>query len=213
MENFLRDNKEKLFVWFDWETENLCLNECHNKPWELGLISYRNGKIEKEYHAYIKWPEGLNVSRQAAIITGFDPVKVQDLGKSPKEVLDVIDQEFNKADLICGHNIIGFDNYVTQAVYRKLGQTPYNIVPKMLDTFPIAKAMKLEIPYNQTDNFQAWQYRLYHRIEKGLKTSLGVMGKELKIDHNYNTLHQALADIHLNIKVWDKLKWMINIKE
>ena len=209
--DLLRDDYTKRYCFLDAETCNLCLNECHNLPWQISMIRIE-GEKETCFDYYIKWPEGITVSRDAAIITHYDQEKVNELGYSPEFVLGELDRELNEADIIAGHNLLGFDTYMVQVLYRKLGRKPYNIVPKVLDTFPVAKAIKLEIPFNKhKENFAAWQYRLYHRRAKGLKCGLGALGKEYEIDHDYATLHDALSDLHLNVKVWNKLKWQINL--
>ena len=46
--------------------------------------------------------------------------------------------------------------------------------------------------------------------KKGLKTSLGALGKSYLIDHDYEKLHDALVDLELNSKVWDKIKLQID---
>jgi len=213
MENLLRDNKEKLFLWVDVETENVALNEQMNKPWQIAFALYKNNKIEEEFSYYIKWPEGLKVSAQAAKITHFDPSKIEELGQPPEKILDSLDKYLKKANIIAGHNVGGFESYVLASFYRKLGRMPFNIVPKMLDTFAIAKAIKLEIPYNPKENFAAWQYKLIHKIAKGTKTSLGALAKEFNIPSDPDKLHDALYDVKINIAVWNKLKYMVNIKE
>jgi len=209
--DLLRDNKEKKYCFLDFETCNLCLNECHNLPWQLSMISVK-GSERREFNYYIKWPGGMKVSQGAAIITRFNPGIIEERGMHPEFVLDELDRELNTADIIGGHNLLGFDTYMAQSFYRKCGRKPYNIVPKVLDTFPIAKAIKLSIPFNkETDDFAAWQYRLYHKIQRGLKCSLGALGKEYGIEHDYENLHDAINDLNLNIKLWDKLKWQINL--
>ena len=47
--------------------------------------------------------------------------------------------------------------------------------------------------------------------QRGAKNSLSALGKEFEIEHDYKSLHNALVDLQLNIKVWDKLKWKVNI--
>ena len=56
-----------------------------------------------------------------------------------------------------------------------------------------------------------WPPGLDHTIKKGVKTNLTALGKEFEIDVDYNNLHDAVNDLILNIKVWDKLKWQIEI--
>jgi DNA polymerase III epsilon subunit-like protein len=212
MENLLRDNKEKLFLFIDMETENVALSEQLNKPWQIAFSLYRNNKIEKEFNYFVKWPDGLKVSTQAAKITNYDSYKVQSLGKPPEEVLNELDKHLNKADIIAGHNLLGFEAYQIPTLYKKCGRKPFNIVPKTLDTFCIAKSIKGEIPYNSNEDFIAWQYRLYHKIMKGTKTSLTALAKEFNIPYDDAKIHAADYDVKMNIAVWNKLKYQVNIK-
>jgi len=46
---------------------------------------------------------------------------------------------------------------------------------------------------------------------KGVKTNLTAMGKHYNIEHDYSKLHNALVDLQLNLKVWNKLKWEIEL--
>lgn len=207
----LRHDKEKEYCFIDTETCNLCLHECHNLPWQISILSVKAGKIIDTYDFLIKWPKGINVSKEAAIITHYNPKLVEEKGVSPQTALEILDYKLNASDIIAGHNILGFDAYMIQAFYRENGKKPFNIIPKALDTFPIAKAIKLNIGYSRNEDFAAWQYRLYHYRAKGLKCSLGALGKEYEIEHQYENLHDSLSDLKLNTKLWDKLKFQIEI--
>ena len=46
---------------------------------------------------------------------------------------------------------------------------------------------------------------------KGVRTNLSSLGKEYEIDHDYEKLHDALVDLQLNIKVWNKIKWQVDL--
>ncbi len=71
---------------------------------------------------------------------------------------------------------------------------------------------KLEIPYKKEEcSFIEYQYKMCHTFKKGIRANLAALGKENDIEHNYDKLHDALVDLELNIKVWDKLKWRIEI--
>jgi hypothetical protein len=37
------------------------------------------------------------------------------------------------------------------------------------------------------------------------------LGKEFSIEHEYDRLHDAIIDLKLNLKVWNKLKYMIDL--
>ena len=48
-EDFLRFDKEKEYVFIDCETLNLCLNSCHNLPWQIAMIkAVGNKKIAEK---------------------------------------------------------------------------------------------------------------------------------------------------------------------
>jgi transposase len=52
---------------------------------------------------------------------------------------------------------------------------------------------------------------MLNKHKKGVKTSLIALGKEFDIKHNYDKLHDALVDLELNLKVWNKIKWMLDL--
>ena len=52
---------------------------------------------------------------------------------------------------------------------------------------------------------------MYHTRVKGVRTNLSSLGKEYEINHDYDKLHDALVDLELNIKVWNKLKWQVDL--
>ena len=83
----------------------------------------------------------------------------------------------------------------------------------MLDTNCIARAEKFNVPYDRDsyDSLLEYQYKLLNKRKKGVKTNLTALGKEFEINHDYDKLHNALVDLELNIKVWDKLKWKVEI--
>ena len=93
------------------------------------------------------------------------------------------------------------DNYYTYNKY----------VDKMIDTNCIARGIKYgELP-KKDDNLTEYQYRLANSPRKDVKTNLTALGKEFSIEHEYDRLHDAIVDLKLNLKVWNKLKYMIDI--
>jgi len=81
----------------------------------------------------------------------------------------------------------------------------------MIDTLALARAIKLNISIPENTDISLFNYKILNKKSKNLKTRLELLGKEYGIDHDYDNLHDALCDLELNIKVWDKIKWMINI--
>lgn len=208
----MKFNQNAKIIFVDCETQNLCLNGQFNLPWQIATIELQGNKIIKENDYLLKWNPILEVSKEAAFITKYNENNIIEHGKDPLECGKKILQDLKNADYIFGHNLLGFDTYVLISFFKKLGLEPYNIAPKVIDTNAIAKGIKLGIKFNrQTDNLLAYQYQMYHNIVRGLKTNLTALGKENEIEHDYDNLHNALIDLKLNIKVWNKLKHQIDI--
>ncbi|NBP57734.1 hypothetical protein EBU71_14610 [bacterium] len=210
-ENLLRYDKTKKFVFIDCETFNLCLNFCHNLPWQIAMIKAEGDKKVDQKNFYIRWETDLQISEDAARITRYDHKKVEKDGYCPKEIFPTIKDWLDNADYIVGHNILGFDIYLIKEYYKFMGCDWSHLINKIIDTNALAKGIKCNTPFEKQDNLIEYQYKMYHAKRKNIRTSLGLLGKENGIEHNYEELHNAINDLDLNLKVWNKLKWQINI--
>lgn len=210
-EHLLRYNKNKTFTFIDCETFNLCLNFCHNLPWQIGMIKAKGDYRVEDKNFYIAWDTDLKISQDAARITRYDHKKVTKEGLKIKEVFPTIKDWLDNSDYIIGHNILGFDIYLIKELYKKMGCQYSHLLSKIIDTNCIARGIKMNIPYKKTDNLLEYQYKIYHTKRKDVKSSLSLLGKENSIEHDYDKLHDALNDLDLNLKVWNKLKWQIDI--
>jgi hypothetical protein len=92
-----------------------------------------------------------------------------------------------------------------------MGCNWHHLVKKFIDTNTIARGIKYGIPYNPKESLTEYQYKIYHTRKKGVKSSLTTLGKENGIEHDYDKLHDAINDLELNLKVWNKLKWQVEI--
>jgi len=210
-EDFLRFDKEKEYVFIDCETLNLCLNSCHNLPWQIAMIKATGNKKIAEKNYYIKWDTNLEISPEAARITRFSPKTMEEKGISPEEAFPTIEDWLDNADYVVGHNILGFDLYLIKDYYKYMGKSYRHLVSKIIDTNCMAKGVKYGMHYKNTDNLSQYQYKMYHERRKGIKTNLAALGREFEISHNPDKLHDALVDLELNLKVWNKLKWQIEL--
>lgn len=211
-EHLLRYNKTKNIVFIDCETLNLCLSYHHNLPWQIAMIKSQGDKKIDEKNFFLKWDTKLKMSQEAAAITRYDHKKMEKEGKDPKDIFPTVKDWLDKADHIIGHNIIGFDIYIIKEYYKFMGCTWKHLMNKIIDTNLIAKGLKNEFPYNGKDSLLEYQYKIYHlKRKKNIRTALGTLGKENGIEHDYEKLHDAINDLDLNLKVWNKLKWQIDI--
>lgn len=210
-EHLLRYNKDKKFVFIDCETLNLCLNSCHNLPWQIGMIKLKGEQKLDSKNYYINWDTELKISEDAARITRYDHNKVKKNGRKIEEIFPTIKDWLDHSDYIIGHNILGFDIYLIKELYKTMGCHWDHIMNKIIDTNCIARGIKYGLPYKKNDSMLEYQYKIYHTKRKDVKSSLTFLGKENGIEHDYDKLHDALNDLDLNIKVWNKLKWQIEI--
>jgi len=209
--HLLRYDKTKNIIFIDCETFNLCLNFCHNLPWQIAMIKAKGDSKVDEKNFYLKWNTNLKISQDAAKITRYDHKKVQKDGKDPEEVFPTIKDWLANADYIIGHNIIGFDIYIIKEYYKYMKENWQDLTNKIIDTNCIARGIKYNIPYNPKENLLEYQYKIYHTRKKNVKSSLAFLGKENNIEHDYDRLHDAVNDLDLNLKVWNKLKWQVEI--
>lgn len=208
---FLRDTfKEKQFLIFDFETENLNLR--HNKPWQLFFLITQGETIIKQEKHYLKWTN-LDVSKDAARITHFNPKTIEEFGKNPKTVLDVFDSYlYDEKYCIVGQNIIGFDAFVHNGWRLEFGKkTDYSWLNRLYDTNCLAKAYKLGLKKKEDESLLNWQFRLNNIRKKGLKTNLSALGKEFNLPFDELNLHDASVDVPLCFEIFKQLIWRVEI--
>lgn len=210
-EHLLRFRKDKKLVFIDCETYNLCLNFCHNVTWQVSMLETDGTKKTDERDYYIKWDTDFKISDDAKRITRYDDNFVQENGKTIEQTVPTIQKWLDKADYVVGHNILGFDIYLIKELYKLHGEDYKPLIPKVIDTNCIARGIKMEIPYRAGEDFTEYQYRIYNTRRKGIRSNLTALGKEFGIDHDYANLHNALVDLDLNLKVWNKLKYSLEL--
>ncbi len=210
-EHLLRFNKDKVIVFIDCETLNLCLNSCHNLPWQISMLKVKGNESYDEKDFYIKWDTELKISEEAARITRFDKRRMEREGLPPEECLPTVIDWLDNADYIIGHNILGFDIYLIKDFYEYMGKDYTPLMEKLIDTNCIARGPRIGLNFAPEQSFLAYQYRVMHTRKKGVRTNLTALGKEMEIEHDYDRLHDALVDLKLNLKIWNKLKWHVEI--
>lgn len=210
-DNLLRYSTDKLFVFIDLETENLCLNFCHNRPWQCGMLKVKGNQEIDSRDIYIKWDKPIDISDGAAIVTHFNPSKYNQLAIHSSKTFETIYEWLMEADYIIGHNLFNFDLYLLREYFKMYGKNWKPLIPKIIDTLCLSKSVKYEIPYTSDLGMTEWQYKIGNEWKKGIKTSLSEMAKYYNIEFDPNMLHEATFDLRLNLQVWNKLKYQIAI--
>lgn len=215
--DLLRFDKKSTFVFCDFETYNLCLNFAHNRPWQAGLIKVKNNKIIESLDLYIKWDTKLKIGEEAARITKYSESKFRKRAIDHKKAFEQMEPWFDECDYIVGHNFLGFDIYLLKGYYECMGKDYSHLVEKIIDTNCLSRGIKYEMPFRRRngkasrEELMLYQYKIMNTKKRRVKSRLEALGKEYDIQHDYDTLHDALSDLQLNIKVWNKLKLQIDV--
>jgi DNA polymerase III epsilon subunit-like protein len=175
------------------------------------MLDTVGGKKIDERDFLIKWDTNLKISEDARRITRYPEGLIQTTGKKFDDVFDTIRDWLDSCDYIVGHNILGFDFYLIKEMYLLKGLRANHLVNKILDTNCLAKGIKYGIPKMSKETLIEYQYKLLHTYRKGIKTNLTALGKDYNIDHDYDNLHNAIVDLDLNLKVWNKIKFQVEI--
>ena len=208
-DNLLRYNKKQKYIVFDTETEGL--NLIKSKPWQAAWLVIEGDKIIKKYDKLIMWKD-LNVSRDAARITGFDRKFYNRNAEDPVSVWKELSKYLYDEDyLIIGQNLLGFDVYMVD-VWRKLigEKLDQSYIERIIDTKSLAMAIAKESPVDK-DNFIYWQYRWLDYRQRGLKTSQLSLLKKYEIDFDKKRLHDACYDVQMNFEIFLKQLWNLEI--
>lgn len=209
MQKLLRFDKNQKYLVFDTETEGL--NLIHSRPWQVSWIICQDGKVLEKFDKLLKW-DNLQVSPEAAKITGFNASHYNSNSEDPKEVWELFSSYlYNKDFVIVGQNLLGFDVYMVNVWRQLLGlDSDFSYIDRIIDTKSIETAISKNIPVNK-ERFISWQYQLLNYREKGLKTSLITLLKKYNIDHDPKRLHDSLYDIQMNYKVFCKQLYQIDL--
>lgn len=212
-ESLLRFNKKQKYLFFDYETCNLNL-VSNNKPWQLAFMVIEGGKILEQKDYWLKWDD-LEVSPEAAKITGFTKKKYENRASCPKKALQHFERYlYDETFIKVGHNLLGFDVYMHD-MHRKLAMpeadSDFSYIEQVIDTLCLAKAVKKNIKITSSEERLPWQYRLNNLIERGLSCNLKQCCKDYDVPFDSSKLHDALYDIRVNYEVFKKMLWEVEI--
>ena len=178
------------------------------------MVNVVNNRITEQHDILIKdWDCGLEIGTEAAKITKYNPFLVEKNGIYPEEAWKIISDKLDKADYIVGHNTLNFDLYLLKDFYKMFGRSYKHLMPKMIDTNCLAKALKLGQNFDKSKHSSLldFQYPLVNYVQKGLKTNMTALAKEYELDFNPDMMHDATYDLKINIEIWDKLKFSLDI--
>lgn len=210
MEDLLRFKFNQKYIIFDTETEGL--NLVTSKPWQLAWIEAEGKQIKKKQNRFLMW-EDLNVSEDAARVTGFDYKSYVKQAEDPavvyKEFIDLINQD---DVMIIGQNLLGYDIYILGVIARQLGlKIDYSFVNRIFDTKAIATALAKGNKTPDNDDFASWQIKWLNYRERGLKSNQKYLLEYYNIDFDPKKLHDALYDIEKNFEIFLKQIWELEI--
>jgi DNA polymerase III epsilon subunit-like protein len=211
MEELLKYKFKQRYVVFDTETEGL--NLITSKPWQIAWIECEGKKVVKKHNRFIKWDD-LNVSPEAARVTGFDRDYYESVAEDPVIVWEDFEKSiYNDDNIIVGQNILGYDIYILNVWLRNIGKRicHENYIDRCFDTKAVAMAIAKNNKNPDKQDILAWQLRYLNYRERGLKTNQKYLLEHYGIDFDSNKLHDALYDIEKNFEIFQKQIWELEI--
>lgn len=201
-EELLRFNNNQRYLIFDTETEGL--NLIKSRPWQLSWCVAVGKNIIESQDRYIWW-EDLQISDDAARVTGFSREIYERRAENPAIVLKDFETELNREDtIVLGQNILRFDVYILNTLRRILGRdSDFSYLPRIIDTLALAVAIQKGIQFDKSDRL-AWMYRMTNLRDRKLKSKLETLLKHYDIPFDKNRLHDAIYDNKMTYQVFLK---------
>ncbi len=208
----LRYQESQVYFSLDYEASDL--NLAFALPFQVGYSLFTLKEDLESYCEYVRWPN-YKISQDAANLTRFDRKRYEAEARDPNEILDRIDKYMYDDSVIkVIQNGYNYDNYIHNNFRRNLNRkVDYSFINRTIDPSVITKAIKKQwtIPKFGTPEFTAFMYKGCNYVEKGLKSNLAFVAKEMGIQYDMNVLHGAGADSDLTKQIFRKQIWMIEI--
>lgn len=192
----------------DFETEGL--NLSRSRPWQVAwVVGNTRGAIYAKHDYMIDIPD-INVSPQAAAVTGFDREKYDRLKRPAAEVLGKLWADISGDVSVVGQHIIGFDMFMIGVLQRLAGaKIDYSFFPRIVDTKALSKAINLDLPLDAVSGLISWQMKVLNCPKKAGKNSQLALLKKFAIPFDEKKLHDALYDVEMTTQVFLKLGALI----
>lgn len=209
MDNLLRFNFNQKYLIFDTETEGL--NLISSKPWQIAWIDATGKKINKKQDRLLFWDD-LNVSKDAARITGFNETSYRNKAEDPKKVWREFSEKLYDEDyMIVGQNILGYDVYILKVWAELIGEKiDFSFIKRCIDTKSLETAIAKGCTFVPTEDRTSFLYKYLNYRERGLKTNQKFLLEKYEIPFDESKLHDALYDIEKNYEIF--LKQINNIE-
>ena len=210
MDDLLRFKFNQKYIIFDTETEGL--NLVSSKPWQIAWIEAVGKKVIDKQNRFIYWDD-LNVSNDAAKITGFNKSTYLKKAEDPKKVWGEFSKKlYDPEYIIVGQNILGYDIYILNVLARLIGEKiNFDFIRRCIDTSALEKAIVKENKSISIDERTSLMIKYLNYRERGLKTNQKHLLQKYEIDFNENLLHDALYDIEKNYEIFLKQIQQIEI--
>lgn len=199
---------------FDFETFNLNLVK-DNFAWQLSYLVCQGNKIIEKHDKFLFWENAdKRISEDAARITRFNYDSYKSKAEDPRKVLEDFDKLlYNSEYYILFHNGLGFDSYIHNIMKKELGyETDYSYVDRSIDTKSLSMMYRLGLKSVDSEKLYEEMLKFNNYVQKGIKTSLGVMCKEFDIFYDQTQSHSGDYDCEVNFQLWNKLKFCFDWK-
>lgn len=209
--NLLRHDRTSKFLYIDFESYNLCLHRDFNAPWQAGLILVQNNQVLNSRELLFNWGGKYAMKQGNPSYSHYSERTIQEKGLPPKKAFDIIVEAFANCDYIIGHNLLKFDVFILKELCALYGGDYRAWIPRIIDTKTLALAISLNVNKTLDESLQEFQFRFLNYFKKGLKTNLTYLCKNYNIAIDETKTHDSLYDLSLNLQVFNKQKYQLDI--
>ena len=120
-------------AFFDFETTGKDLVNDRVTQLAVALYDVESKRLLKSYSNTVYSEEYPPIHPDAALITHTDDAFLKRVGELPRESFIILMHFLNQADMICGHNIKGFDIPILKAEMERM-LLPIETITNLIDT-------------------------------------------------------------------------------
>lgn len=209
--SLLRHDRTSKFLYLDFETYNLCLHRDFNAPWQAGLMLVQNSQVLESKELLFNWGGRFAMKSSNPSFSHYSERRIQEEGMLPKDAFKFIVDSIDNSDYLIGHNLLKFDVFILKELAALFGGNYHNWIKKIIDTKTLALAIKLNVNKTLDEPLLDFQFRFLNFFTKGLKTNLTHLCKEYDIPVDETKTHDAIEDLKLNLQVFNKQKYQLDI--
>lgn len=181
-----------------------------NRVWQIAWVIFdQYKKVHSRESRLLRW-ENLSLSDFSKENTGFNEEQYQEEALPPENVLEEFLGVLQKKDMVdVTANGFSFDFYMLRNLFIQVGRVAdfqWSLFHKSHDICNLYKAYVLGEDVDKNEYF-LWNIRMSDFWKRGMKYGVETICRELGIEYDLKSAHDALYDAEKTKECFDSLRW------